>query len=582
MFGQQRASERQRILSGGVRHLVHETLDEEAVLVDVHAAPEPRLDVRVAHRVIDQQIGHAEADGMLTFGRDPLERERVHAVLEQVGEHVGNDRLARQPHVHAGQIVVRIEARGHLALHHRVIAAVRHVFFTAPQELHRYAGHLLGDEHRLTHVVVKRPAPAEAATKVHLVDLDPIGRQTGGVDRHRERGLAVLRRPPAFALLRRPARGEVHRLHRRVVLIRIVVDRLDLLGSAGERGFDIAVLHADERFGRIETGLQDCVDRRARHLGARALVPNHRQCIDRGLGVPPGIRNDRDARIAHLHDLFDTWHARDLGGVEALDLAALHRAIADRRVQHAGQLQIGAVHLFAGELVVGVEPLDRLADELPVLRILEWHVFRRFQLRRGFGHFAVGGLAPARVVRDDAVRHRAFGHRYFPLVRRRLHQHHSRRRAAFAHVFVRHADAAAATGGKVAPDALARDALPRRRVLGGHLRPIALQLLGHHLRQTGEGALPHLGAGDADHHGVVWTDHHPRIDLGRTIVGAHHFRPEWQAQTKREPTAYRHRRREERAAIHIQFDRHGCPFTHWPRHGSPCAPLGRCRSDRCW
>ena len=51
---------------------------------------------------------------------------------------------------------------------------------------------------------------------------------------------------------------------------------------------------------------------------------------------------------------------------------------------------------------------------------------------------------------------------------------------------------------------------------------IRLQLLGHQLGEAGERALPHLRAGDADHDGVVRADHHPGIDLGRAVGGAHH------------------------------------------------------------
>ena len=39
-----------------LRQFVHEALDVDGVLVDVHAAPEARRDVRVAHRMIDQQV----------------------------------------------------------------------------------------------------------------------------------------------------------------------------------------------------------------------------------------------------------------------------------------------------------------------------------------------------------------------------------------------------------------------------------------------------------------------------------------------------------------------------------------------
>jgi hypothetical protein len=54
-----------------------------------------------------------------------------------------------------------------------------------PQHLHRRAWHLLGDLHRLDHVVVPA-APAEAAAEHHLVHFDLVGRQARCRNRRRE------------------------------------------------------------------------------------------------------------------------------------------------------------------------------------------------------------------------------------------------------------------------------------------------------------------------------------------------------------------------------------------------------------
>src|SRR5262249_18270518 len=56
MAGQELAPELERVLPGRVCQLVHETLEEYAVLVDVHAPPKARQNVRVAHRMVDQQV----------------------------------------------------------------------------------------------------------------------------------------------------------------------------------------------------------------------------------------------------------------------------------------------------------------------------------------------------------------------------------------------------------------------------------------------------------------------------------------------------------------------------------------------
>jgi hypothetical protein len=56
MLRHQLAAEFERILAGRMRQLVHEAFEIDRVLVDVHAAPEARRDVRIAHRVVDQQV----------------------------------------------------------------------------------------------------------------------------------------------------------------------------------------------------------------------------------------------------------------------------------------------------------------------------------------------------------------------------------------------------------------------------------------------------------------------------------------------------------------------------------------------
>src|SRR5207244_11021478 len=106
-------------------------------------------------------------------------------------------------------------------------------------------------------------------------------------------------------------------------------------------------------------------------------------------------------------------------------------------------------------------------------------------------------------------------------------------------VVMRGADAAATARAEIAPHALALDALPGGGVLGGHLRPVALQLLGHQLGETGERALPHLGARDPDHDRVVRADDHPGVDLGRAVLRADDLTAKRDAQAQCEPAADR-------------------------------------------
>ena len=65
MLPHQLAAELERILAGRVRQFVHEAFHVDGVLVGVHAAPEARRHVRVAHRVVDQQVRHRVAERAL-------------------------------------------------------------------------------------------------------------------------------------------------------------------------------------------------------------------------------------------------------------------------------------------------------------------------------------------------------------------------------------------------------------------------------------------------------------------------------------------------------------------------------------
>ena len=305
MVGHQLAPELQLVLAGGLGELVDEALHEDAVLVDVHAAPHARGHVRVAHGVVDQQVRDRVLQRVLPAEQvrrgHALEHERIAplVLLDHLWQRGSEDRLARQPHVQGDEVVVGVEAARQLALHDRVVAALAHVLLARPEQLDRHAGHLLGDQHRLARpVLVQAAAPAVAAAEVDLVDLALVGRQAGGGQHRRERGLAVLRRRPHLALIGRVARGAVHRLHGGVVLVRVGVDRLHLLHRAGQRRLGVARLVADEGLLGAEPLLQHLGDGGAGDVGVGALVPDDRQRIERRLGLPPGIGHHRHRGVS--------------------------------------------------------------------------------------------------------------------------------------------------------------------------------------------------------------------------------------------------------------------------------------------
>src|SRR6516164_3774039 len=158
-----------------------------------------------------------------------------------------------------------------------------------------------------------------------------------------------------------------------MALIGIAVDRLDLLGGTGQGGFDIAALVADECLLGIEAFLKPGGDRRARNLGVRALVPGDRKGIERRLRLPPAVGDDGNGIVFDSDDLSYALVAANVRGVE-----------------HAGQPDVDAVDRLPRDLVRCVEPLDALADDLPILRILEWDILGRLDLAGGLRDFAVG------------------------------------------------------------------------------------------------------------------------------------------------------------------------------------------------
>ena len=118
MVAEQLAAELELVLAGRLRQLVHEAFHEDAVLVDVHAAPESRRDMRIAHRVIDQQVRDGVAERMLApEGSEALEAERVACLsAAALRDARRKDRLPRQPDVQPGKVVVLVEGAVHLAI----------------------------------------------------------------------------------------------------------------------------------------------------------------------------------------------------------------------------------------------------------------------------------------------------------------------------------------------------------------------------------------------------------------------------------------------------------------------------------
>ena len=159
MVAEQLAAEFQLVLPDRLRQLIHEAFDEDGVLVDVHAAPESRRDVRIAHRVVDQQVRDRVAERVLCRHREAA----------RLGTRAGRAPSAAPRLADArprGSTAPRAACAGRsgccpcrsapTSLHCMTgwISALRHVLLTRPEQLDRCAGHLLGDQHGLVHVVL--------------------------------------------------------------------------------------------------------------------------------------------------------------------------------------------------------------------------------------------------------------------------------------------------------------------------------------------------------------------------------------------------------------------------------------------
>ena len=247
-----------------------------------------------------------------------------------------------------------------------------------------------------------------------------------------------------------------------------------------------------------------------------AFVPFDRKCIQGGLGVPPGVSHHSDGTVIDTDDFFDAFATGDGGSIEAFELAPEHRAILDRRVQHARQLQVDAVHLGAGGLVDRIKASQPLAGKFPISWVFECHAgrLRQFACRRC--HLAIGRGPPARHVGDDTIGCSAVRRRNLPLISRRLNQHRACNGTTLAHIVLRIPDATAAAGAEITPDPITGQALSWCWVFGGDFRPIAFEFFCNQLGQASQRALTHFRAGNSNHHTVVRAYDYPGVHLGRS------------------------------------------------------------------
>ena len=230
-------------------------------------------------------------------------------------------------------------------------------------------------------------------------------------------------------------RGAVLRLHRRMREVRHGVFRFDALGRTWQRAERIADPVPFAGIARGQTLAQERGDRRRTHLAMRALVPGDRQRIERLLRVPGRVANHRD-RSAEIDDLLHALAALDRGFVETRDLAAEDRRLRDRAVDDSRRSRIDAEDRLPRDLPEQIEATDRLADQLPLARLLEFHVPRRLERGRHRRDLAEARRSARGRVSDDRVLGAAFTSRHAPFLRCRRDQHLARRGAGLAQIIL--------------------------------------------------------------------------------------------------------------------------------------------------
>ena len=204
------------------------------------------------------------------------------------------------------------------------------------------------------------------------------------------------------------------------------------------RGARVADLVADDRIRRVEPGLQHRGELGARRVGVRAVVPFDRQRIERALRVPPRVGDDRDRGVADAHDFLDAGRFIATAASTLFTLPPNTGQSLIAAFSMPGSFEVHSVDLLAP---VVLSTVSRRARRLPAIfqsfgSFSGTSVGRR-ELRRGSGDLAVA--SSVRPVGLCVITLFAAAHsddRHLPVVGRRLHEHHARRRAALAHVLV--------------------------------------------------------------------------------------------------------------------------------------------------
>jgi hypothetical protein len=240
-----------------------------------------------------------------------------------------------------------------------------------------------------------------------------------------------------------------------------------------------------------------------------ALVPRDPHIAQRRARDPEVVGDDGHT-LADVHDLL---HAGTLLGdarVERDDLAADHRALRERGVDHAGLREVDAEDGLAARLVGAVEARQLLADHLELVGGLQLDGCGHRLLRRVRRHLRVAGAIGAGD--EHAVLDAHVAGRHVPLRRGGGDEHHAAGGTRLAQRLPRIADAGAAAGDLAAEKLVDVDGVDAC-LHDLHRARIDLELFGEQHRERRGDVLPHLVAVASEHNHAVGLDRDPRVGL---------------------------------------------------------------------
>ena len=539
-LAEQAAPELEGILARGVRHLVHEALDDEPVLRGTDRAPEAEGDPVVLLHPLHPHVRNVVGHVARAFHRGRVNGSCLHAAL--LNQDAGADHAIPPRH----RLAFVVEGGLEDVVGRGTVEAVLEIVLARPDHLDGHADSL-GCLQGVHDEVLLTPS-AEAAAEEGGVDDDLLHGHTRDA-RARHLGAArILRGRPDLARIGLDVGGGVHRFQACVLEEGHLVDRLYGLAARRETLVRVAIIARNlPRLPR--RGLIALADAGAADGGYRTFIPDHLERLAPARHRPERIAHHRDA-VRDLHHVLDAPDPLGRGAVEALDLAAENGAALDRGDEHARHLDVHAVDGGAIDLERRVATGHGLADVAELIRRLELGVLRHGQLGRLVDERAVG-QPPARRLVNDRVRLR--GHvveRHAPLVGARLHEHLARRRSHLAQHGDVIAHAAAAAIGLAVRYRIRVELGIGGGLVDADLTQIRIELVGHDGRHGRQRSLTHLRDGIDDRDEAVAIDLDPlvgREDAGRLRQRRAPPRHR-QAETHHETRSHREAALDERAS----------------------------------